>query len=184
MPDLAGPKIGFFGFTGMIESGGVTRIASAFNTAVNQGYDEIHLTFSSGGGFVSDGIFLHNHIRSLPIKTVIYNTGTVASIAAAIFVAADERYCSANAIFMIHPTSFTSSQSMTATGLQSSLEAALADDNRTESILRQRTSIPDAVLKRRLSGEVYMAAGEAVAYGIAQEIREFTLPRGNQIYQI
>jgi hypothetical protein len=58
MPDLAGKKLAYFGFTGVIEPQGVGRIAAAFNSAVNNGFDEIHLTFSSIGGYVADGIFL------------------------------------------------------------------------------------------------------------------------------
>ena len=91
MPDLAGKKTAYYGFTGVIEPGSVTRIASAFNHSVNNGFDEIYLCFSSTGGFVADGIYLYNHIRALPIKTIIHNVGTVASIATAIYVAASER---------------------------------------------------------------------------------------------
>ena len=91
MPDLAGKKTAYYGFTGIIEPGSATRIASAFNIAVNNGYDEIYLCFSSTGGYVADGIYLYNHITSLPIKTTIHNTGTVASIATAVYVASSDR---------------------------------------------------------------------------------------------
>ena len=73
----------------MIDDDGVTRLSSALNAAVNEGIEEVHLSFSSLGGYVHSGIFLYNHIRAMPLKVVIHNTGTVASIAAAIFVAAD-----------------------------------------------------------------------------------------------
>ena len=71
----------YFGYTGMIEPGGVGRIAGALNSAVNSGVETVHLAFSSNGGYVADGIYLHNHIRALPLHVVIYNTGSVSSIA-------------------------------------------------------------------------------------------------------
>src|SRR5450432_627230 len=132
MPDLAGRKIAYLGYTGPIDSKGVGRIAAALNTAVNTACDEAQLSFSSLGGYVSDGIYLYNHIRSLPLNVVIHNTGSVSSIAVAVFVAAHERYCSAHAMFMIHPTVMPSQEGMTSERLQSSLNAALADDTRTE----------------------------------------------------
>ena len=94
MPDLAGKKTAYYGFTGLIEPASATRIASAFNHAVNNGCDEIYLCLSSIGGYVADGVFLYNHIMSLPAKVIIHNTGTVMSIAAAFYVGAKCRHCS------------------------------------------------------------------------------------------
>lgn len=184
MSDLAGLKIAYYGFTGQIDPSGVTRISAAFNQAVNRNYDEVHLSFSSVGGYVADGIFLYNHIKGLPIKTVIYNTGSVCSIAVAAFVAADERYCSQHSMFLIHPTTMPANAGMTAERLQSSLNAALADDGRTENILRERATIPDNILSTRRFKDVYIKPDEARSYGIVSDIREFALPPGIEIIQI
>lgn len=185
MPDLAGNPIPrFYGFTGMIDDNGATRLAAALNQAVNDGCDEAHLCISSLGGFVHSGIYLYNHIRALPLRVVAYNAGTVASIAVAVFVAADERYCSAHGVFMIHPTSLSPQAGMTAPLLQSSLNGALADDARTENILRERASIPEDSLAARRSKDVYISAADAVRYGLAGEVREFALPKGHQLFQV
>ncbi|MGZ8362776.1 MAG: ATP-dependent Clp protease proteolytic subunit [Caulobacteraceae bacterium] len=184
MADLAGEKIAYFGYSGHIEPGGVSRIAAALNSAANNAYDEVHLCFSSMGGYVADGIYLYNHIRSLPLKVVAHNIGSVSSIAVAVFVAAEERYCSSHAMFMIHPTAFPTLEGMTAERLKSGLDAALADDNRTENILRERTSIPEDVLASRRFCDVHITPDDAANYGLVQGVREFTLPRGQQIIQI
>lgn len=168
----------------MIDDDGVTRVSAAFNLAVNEGCDEVHLCFSSLGGYVHSGIYLYNHIRALPLRVVAHNAGTVASIAVAVFLAADERYCSQHSVFMIHPTSFMPQAGMTATLLQSSLNAALADDQRTEDILRQRAGIPDSVLADRRAKDVHITPDEAVAYRLVGSVREFSLPQGNQILQV
>lgn len=185
MPDLNGdPLRRFFGFTGMIDDSGVTRLAAALNLAVNEGTEEVHLCFSSPGGLVHSGIYLYNHIRALPLRVVMYNVGSVASIAVAIFVAAEERYCSPHGVFMIHPTSLPPQAGMTATLLQSYLDGALADDVRTENILRERTRIPEESLAARRSKDVYITGQEALAFGIVDALRDFTLPRGHQIIQV
>lgn len=185
MPDLNGdPICRYFGFSGMIDDDGATRLSSAFNLAVNEGCDEVHLCFSSLGGYVHSGIYLYNHIRALPLKVIMHNAGTAASIAVAVFLAADERYCSQHSVFMIHPTSFAPQAGMTATLLQSSLNGALADDQRTEDILRQRANIPDTVLADRRAKDVYVTPDEALRYGLIDAVREFALPQGNQIFQV
>jgi ATP-dependent Clp protease protease subunit len=174
----------YFGFTGMIEPGGVGRLAGALNSAVNGGVDEVHLAFSSNGGYVADGIYLHNHIRALPLRLVIYNTGSVGSIAVSVFLAAAERWCSTHAMFMIHPTTMGSAEGMSARRLQSTLDAALADDDRTDNILRQYSSIPDDVLAARRHSEIHISPRQAVEFGFVQGVREFALPKGQQIVQI
>lgn len=185
MPDLAGSKVAYFGFTGPIEPQNVTKLCAALNHAVNNHYDRVELCFSSGGGYVSDGIYLYNHIKSLPIPVEITNTGTVASIAVAAFVAGEKRYCSAHAMFMIHPTSLYGGQDgMTSERLQASLNAALADDLRTENILRERTSLPGDMLAARRLKDVYITPNDALQFGLVHGVREFTLPRGNEIIQI
>jgi ATP-dependent Clp protease, protease subunit len=182
MMDASRPA--WFGFTGMIEPGGVGRIAGALNSAVNSGIETVHLSFSSNGGYVADGIFLHNHIRALPVDVVIYNTGSVSSIAVSVFLAATERYCSSHAMFMIHPTTMGSAEGMSARRLQSTLDAALADDDRTDNILRQYASIPDDVLAARRYSEIHISPRQAVDFGLVQGVREFALPKGQQIIQI
>jgi len=184
MNNDAAKKTAYYGFTGAIEPASATRIASAFNHAVNNGYDEIYLCFSSTGGYIADGVFLYNHIKGLPAKVVVHNTGTVMSIATAVYVAAESRYCSRHGIFMLHPTAMPAQERMHAEQLQSSLTAALADDQRTEDILRERTSIPDTLLSERRFKEVHITSEEALKFGLANRIVEFALPRGQEVMQI
>ena len=181
---IAPAKVSYLGFTGGIDSAGVTRVAAALNTAVNNGFDEVQLCFSSLGGFVADGIYLYNHIRSLPLKVIAHNVGSVSSIAVAVFLAAEERYCSSHAMFMIHPTVIPSPEGMGADRLQSALDAALADDTRTENILRERATIPERLLTERRTRDIHINPEKAAEYRIVHGVREFMLPRGQPIIQI
>jgi ATP-dependent Clp protease protease subunit len=122
-------------------------------------------------------------MRALPLHVTIYNTGSVGSIAVSVFLAAAERYCSQHSMFMIHPTTM-SAESMSARRLQSTLDAALADDDRTDNILRQYASIPEDVLAARRYGDIHIAPRQAVEFGLVHGVREFSLPQGQNIIQI
>lgn len=184
MPDLAGPKIAYLGYCGLIDSGGVTRIASMVNAAVNEQFDSVHLCFSSLGGYVGDGIYLYHHLRSIPIPVTMHNTGSVASIAATLFVAGERRIACPHAIFMMHPVAVPASGAMASNLLLATLDAARRDEARTEGILRERTVIPEDVLVARRTTDIYITPEQALAYGLVHEIADFTLPPGNKIFQI
>lgn len=185
MPDLSGqPICRYYGFTGMIDDNGATRLAAAFNQAVNEACDEVHICLSSLGGYVHSGIYLYNHIRGLPLKVVAHNVGSVASIAVAVFLAAHERYSSTHGVFMIHPTAMNPQAGMTTTLLQSNLSSALADEARTESILRERAQIPDDILAARREKDIYITPDEALRYGLIHRVTEFTVPGGNEMLQV
>ena len=184
MTDLAGEKPKYYAFTGMIDDNGATRIGLALNAAVNEGCDVIHLAMNSQGGLVSSGIYLYNHIRALPAKVIAYNIGSVSSIAVAVFVAAAERYCSQNAMFMIHPTAFPNLTGMTWERLRTMTDAALADDERTERILRDNTGLTEEHLQARRFSDVHIGPDAARNHGLVHGIAEFQVPKGFQILQI
>jgi ATP-dependent Clp protease, protease subunit len=146
----APPKIAYLGYCGAIDPAGVTRICQNLNGAILQKFDGIYLCLTSNGGYVGDGVYLFNHIRALPIPVTIHNAGTVASIATTLFVAAEKRYCSQNAMFMMHPIAVGSQAQMASAHLVDALESAKADEERTEAILRSRTKMPADILTARL----------------------------------
>lgn len=153
--------------------------------AVNNATDTVYLCMSSPGGMVADGIFLYNHMRSLPVEIITHNTGSICSIAVTVFVGATVRRCSPHGIFLIHPTTIGPfEEGLPWARLDSALKAALADDQRIENILRERAGIPDKALNDRRFVDVYFQPSDAVKYGIAGEVCEFSLPKGNEIIQI
>src|ERR1700722_4637455 len=178
-------KVAYVGYCGLIDSAGVTRVCQNLNGAINQQFDSIYLCISSNGGYIGDGVFLFNHIRALPIPVTIHNTGMVASIAATLFVAGETRYCSEHAIFMMHPVAVPAQAQMLASApLLSALESAKAEEERTEAILRSRTKMPADILSGRRTGATSITPQLPLDYGLVHEIREFSLPPGNQIFQV
>lgn len=175
----------YFGFTGPIESQSVSRICSALNTALNGGAEEVYLAFSSLGGYTSDGIFLYNHIRALPIPVTIHATGNVASVAVAVLLAAETRLSSQHVLFMIHPAAVPgTAEGMSWNRLDNLMKSALAEEQRTDDILRNRSLLPEELLTRRRFEEVHFTPEEAVKFGVVSAIDEFTLPSGAEVYQV
>lgn len=175
----------YFGYTGPIDSGSVTRICGALNHAVNAQSDGVYLAFSSLGGATADGIYLYNYLRALPIPVTVHAIGNIASIAVPVFVGAETRVCSQHVLFMMHPTEVPANAAFMSGGrLQSMLQAAIAEENRSEGILRERCAIPDDNLSARRFRDVHISAQDAIEFGIAHRLDEFTIPAGQQVIQI
>lgn len=86
---------------------------------------------------------------------------------------------------MIHPTTLGPFQeAMPWEKLDSSLKSALAEDERTENILRERTALPDNMLSARRVRQVHIGPEEALSFGLVHGIKEFSLPQGHEIIQI
>lgn len=176
----------YYGFTGPIESNSVTRICSALNYAVNNNYDGVYIAFSSLGGYTADGIYLYNHLRAMPIPVTLHAIGNIASIAVAAYLGATKRICSRHVLLMVHPTVVPgSAEGATWERLQGSMRAAIAEEQRTEDILRERApGIPDAVISDRTVKDVHITPEDALKFGIAHELGEFAIPKGARIAQI
>ena len=127
-------------------------------------------------------ILLRTKGQSLPDGPVA-RIVAMGEIAATMFTAGKRRYCAPTAIFMMHPIS-VDANGTGSSPLRAALEAALADEARTEAILRQRTRIPESVLAQRRSSDVYITPEQALGYGLIDEVRDFTLPPGEKLFQM
>ena len=170
-------------FCGVIDQSAVQRVFNAFAIASTNRVPRIHLLFQSSGGSVADGVCLYNFFRTATIELVLYNVGSVQSIATIAYLGAQRRKTSARATFLIHRTS-AGSHLATAAGLKGLTEGVVLDDQRTESILRDHLKlVPERWSDLNLSN-LYFSGEEAIQVGIADEIGEFAPPKGAQIYNI
>lgn len=64
------------------------------------------------------------------------------------------------------------------------MKSALAEEDRTEGILRERCSIPEDMLAARRFGEVHFSPEDAVKFGVVHRVEEFALPDGCKMYQV
>ena len=145
-----------------------------------QGTKRIHILFQSWGGFVGDGVFLYNSLRKLPIEVTLYNAGQVASAASLVFLGAHRRKTTANAVFMIHKSANTPERAG-ADKLKAVTANLTIDDARIEEILRRHLRLPEELWTQFTYHDVYLTGTDAVTYGMADEIAEFSPPGGAQV---
>jgi hypothetical protein len=104
-------------------------------------------------------MFLYNHIRGLPLRVVAHNTGSVTSIAVAVFLAAEERYF-APPLGMFHDPSDCRVVERRDVGAATSSE--LARFRARPMIAGRKTfcasapAIPEELLTRRRFKDVYI----------------------------
>ncbi len=154
-------------------------INGLINVGVN-GAKRIHILFQSWGGFVGDGVFLYNSLRKLPVEVILYNAGQVASAASVAFLGARARKTTANAVFMIHKASY-SPQGAGVDRLKAVAANLTIDDTRIEEILRAHLRLPDELWTQFQYHDVYLTGTDAVSYGMADDIGEFSPPAGARV---
>lgn len=143
----------------------------------------VHMLFQSAGGFVGDGVFLYNLFRSLPLELTLYNVGQISSAGVTAYLGARRRKTSAQASFMIHQSS-NSPMAAGAARLQNIAKSLVLDDERTESILRTHVTMPDALWQEMRFHNVFVSGADAVTFGMADEVSEFSPPAGSQVFNV
>jgi ATP-dependent Clp protease, protease subunit len=167
-------------FCGDINAGNTAKLANGLTNVAAQGTKRIHILFQSWGGFVGDGVFLYNSLKKLSVEVVLYNAGQVASAATLAFLGAHGRKTTANAIFMIHKGANNPDSS--GAGKLKAVAANLSmDDARIEAILRAHLSLPEELWTQFNYHDVFLSGTDAVKYGMADEIAEFSPPVGEKV---
>jgi ATP-dependent Clp protease, protease subunit len=171
-------------FFGTIDPDGVRRIANSISKAsAISNLKKVHLAFQSNGGCIGEGVALYNLFRVLPFEVVLYNIGTIASIAVVAFLGAKQRMTSTHAAFMMHRTQTTTQLANTQT-IRSFAESAILADNRTEAILRHHITMPDEKWAHFNHNDLWFSAEDAVKFGVADEIAEFDPPAGAKLFHV
>lgn len=178
------PKIVYGTFAGGIDQQSLPRFFNTFANAIQGGVETAHLLLQSSGGNVGDGISLYNYLRALPIELHIYNTGCVQSIAVLPYLAARRRIVSKSGTFLIHKAHYSPPPYSNLSKLKSVIDSLLIDDQRIEAILKSHTQIPAEEWAAHASQDVTFDAQQAINFSVADEIGEFVVPPGNQVFNI
>lgn len=181
-PDASG--VGYYTLPGDINSEMVRRVFDATARMTQEGIRTAHILLQSHGGFISDGICIYNFWRNVPIEIVTYNAGAVASIAVVVFLAGKHRLASGTGRFMIHKSHASPGPGARPDALRIIAEGLLADDRRTESIIREHVTLSTAIWDVHAQGDVHLTAAEALAAGLIHEIGHFAPPFGARIMNI
>lgn len=170
-------------FCGGIEQATSQKVVTSLTAGMAAKIKHVHVLFQSAGGYVGDGVFLYNLFRSMPIEVTLYNGGQLSSAAVVAFLGAKRRKTLKNATFMIHRSTQTT-QFATSTKLQHLAKGLILDDERTEAILREHIKMPDELWTELNFHDLYLSGAEAVKFGIADEIAEFSPPAGVQVFNL
>ena len=161
-------------FAGQIDNHLCGRLFQQLAIAVQNRVAHLHLLIQSAGGFVGDGVAIHNVLLNLPIQVTTYNAGAVESIALLPYLAGKIRRVSKNATFMLHKTSCPPLP----IGAPAKVLRAKADDSdlhdkNVEETLRGVLKLPDAKWAIHAERDLLISATEAVEYGLAHEVADF-----------
>jgi ATP-dependent Clp protease protease subunit len=167
-------------YCGDINAANAAKLLNGLIVVALNGTKRVHILFQSWGGYIGDGVFLYNSLKRLSLEVVLYNAGQVASAATLVFLGAHSRKTTANAVFMIHKS--TNSTNGAGVDQLKAVTANLAiDDARVEEILRAHLRLPDELWTQFSYHDVYLTGKDAVDYGMADEICEFSPPAGAKV---
>ena len=182
------PKVVYLSFSAEINVKTVEQLLAFCADKVNNGFDEIHIGLSTPGGNVRDGINAYHVLRSLPVKIVMYNTGAVDSIGTAIFLAGEERYAGSATTFMFHGVGFDIGQGVSIRleeqSLLDRLDTIIADNKKIAAIISSRTSIKTKEATSLFREQATKDAAYAHKNGLIHAVKDFSVPKGVQIFQM
>lgn len=146
----------------------------------------LYFIFSSNGGDVSSGITLYNFLKSLPVKAVMHNIGSIDSIATVIFVAGAERYAVENSSFLFHGVGVNLQQGATLNlaAVQEIDSRLSTDQDKIAGIIASQTKMT----KEEMEGLFKKGESKMLTFakdkGVIQEVRECKVPDGEVLISI
>lgn len=147
---------------------------------VNEGAKSVTILFASDGGSTHDGIALYTYLKALPLKITMHAVGQIQSMAIPVFLAAEERYVSANARFLFHEYTWTHAQPGVVTKSTMDEQSILLNNavEWSKEIIKSKTKLTDKEITslKLFDHPKLITPSEAVEYGLASEIREPSIP--------
>jgi ATP-dependent Clp protease, protease subunit len=165
-------------FSGPITQENARELAAALGNCVTEGRTEVHLLLNTFGGNVNAGIFLYNLLKGLPFKLITHNTGSVASIGVAVYLAGDERLACSSSSFFTHGVTNTPppGEGLGAKRLTELHDLVNADQEQINRIMGERTKLDEAELNKRSEIDQTTDPQTAVNEGIAHRVEEIDIP--------
>ena len=162
----------------------VRPVFDAVSKMTVDGTRTAYVLLQSNGGDVSDGICLYNALTDAPVDFVMYNCGAVASIAVTLFLAGHRRIASDTARFMVHESHATAPSGSSPEALKIIADGLMADDRRTETILRRHVTLSKARWEVHAYSDLHLGAPEALGAGLIHRIGDFAPPPGDLEFNI
>jgi ATP-dependent Clp protease protease subunit len=175
----------YLGFNAAIDRKSVEQIIAVVNTARQNGYSEINLCMSSVGGILDQTYYLSNMLSAMPIRFITWNIGNIQSAAVMLFLVGEERYATAGSTFFFHQTSYDPpNMRITEPYLTEKLKAVQYDDNRSATMIANRTGKLVQDVRGWQNTEMVMDTNLAALNGIIHAVKPFALPTDAFFHQI
>jgi ATP-dependent Clp protease protease subunit len=182
------PPPAYVTFVGPMQYPATKNFRNILSQLAGNGTPEIYLQFSSSGGALVEGFALFNFLRSLPVRLTIHNIGSVESIANIVFLAADQRFACPDTHFLIHGFEWTfgAQQSLVHERIKEISKSLEADEERFVGILKSRTGLKQTELDDLdfFRKSAIVNAQDAKKYGIVQDVKQASIPRGSQVWNV
>lgn len=132
--------------------------------------DDVHITLNSYGGSVNAATMIYDAIRAYPGKVHITVSGTAASAAVGMSMAADELSMTPGSMMMIHDPSMIAWGN--ARDMQSAIQTLNAAKESILNIYEGRCKTARDEIARMMTDETWMDAKEALKHGFVDKIHE------------
>lgn len=146
----------------------------------------LYICLSSPGGHVAAGITLHNFLKSLPVKIIMHNTGSVDSIATMIFLAGRERYATPSSTFLFHGVQTHTSQpvSLSIYQLREILSGLEQDHNKIVHIITNNTQLSEDEVRELFKQGESKSPAFAESKGIVHAVRDLSIPANAKLISL
>jgi ATP-dependent Clp protease protease subunit len=181
-----GPIHYILGFNLIIDRIATMRLMSAVGGAIQQGAQSITICISSVGGSPEQAFYAYELLKASPIPITTHNVGGVHSAAMYIFLAGSHRFAVPHANFLMHKTvhSPSAGTSYGAEHLGYSGKSIAADDDRSITIIAERTGQPAKTVRSWFRGQQLRTADFALQFGFIEQIRPVEFPPQSQFFQV
>jgi ATP-dependent Clp protease protease subunit len=184
---LPPPDIAYISFSEEINEQSAGRFIHWMNLVSldrNPRHEGVHVLFNSSGGMITDAINLRNYVKGYPpdIQITMFNTGGVQSAAVMVFVSAPHRVIAPHAKFMLHPAVWKAPAGLNTEQMRYVSRALGTGDKDIDDILKERVKMPDSKWKQARRTQLDISAQEAIDFGFADEIGNWSVPEGKSIF--
>jgi ATP-dependent Clp protease protease subunit len=171
------PPLVYLTFFAAIRPETARSLLEVAGQCANAGVEEVHLLMGTPGGGVEAGLMVYNVLKGMPFNLVTHNTGHVASIGVAIYLAGDERLTSSHSTFLLHGVSqHADDQPHGAKWYREQHDSLIASETQINAVLAERTSLTAKQLAKFSETEQTKDEKEAVKDGIAHRIEDVVIP--------
>jgi ATP-dependent Clp protease, protease subunit len=185
---LPPPNIQYVSFSEDINEQAAARFVHWMDLVSNNRprMNAVHMLFNSSGGMIVDAINMHNYVKGYPadIPITMFNSGGVQSAAVLVFLSAAHRVVCPYAKFLLHPAVWKAGAGLNTEQHRIVSRSLAKNDKDIDDILKTRITMPATKWKQARRHQLEISAQEAIEFGLADKIGDWSVPQGQAILSI